>query len=272
MEKKGEVRSVGYSIIIIVTFLAALYGIRIISGIFSFSFSSQYIQVLSSYSWWIFLTALVTGLLFGYKNIFSVLGMNKGIITGMIFASITVLPMFLGSLITGKVAEDLSLSGLIQRSLLAGFMEEYLFRGFLFGILFLKLGWGFIPASMTGALIFGAGHLYQGSSLPETAGVFFITALGAIWFSWLYIEWKNNLWIPVFLHVLMNLSWQLFDVSNNALGGIYPNIFRIITIALTVIITIRHNRKSGMQVKRRNLMINTGKELTNKFIPETKQT
>ena len=267
-----KLKTIGYSTVIIMTFLAALYGIRILSGIFSFSFSTPYIQLISTYSLWIILSVVSTGLLFRFKNIVKVMGLNKGIITGFVFACATVFPMFLSAAIAGKVAEDLSLSELIQRSLLAGFMEEYLFRGFLFGILFLKLGWGFIPASMTGALIFGAGHLYQGSSLPETAGVFFITALGAVWFSWLYIEWKNNLWVPVFLHILMNLSWQLFDVSQNALGGIYPNIFRIITIALTVIITIRYNRKSGMQVNRRNLMINTGKELTNQSIPETKQT
>ena len=46
----------------------------------------------------------------------------------------------------------------------------------------------------------------------------------------------------------MNVSWVLFDVSENAPGGTYANIFRAISIALTVFYTIRMNRKAGMKV------------------------
>lgn len=89
------------------------------------------------------------------------------------------------------------------------------------------------------------GHLYQGVSFGQTTGVFIVSAMGAVWFAWLYVE-LDNLWIPIFLHVFMNLSWTLFDVSDNALGGIYVNIFRAITIALTILITIRFHKKGGL--------------------------
>ncbi len=137
-------------------------------------------------------------------------------------------------------------------TLVAGFFEEYFFRGFLFGILFRKLKWGFVPASILGGIIFGIGHLYQSSTLIETIGIFAITTMGAIWFSWLYTEWENNLWVPIFLHILMNLSWILFEVSDNVLGGLYTNFFRIITIALTIIITIRYHKNKGLI----NLLVN----------------
>ncbi|MEX1191034.1 MAG: CPBP family intramembrane glutamic endopeptidase [Brumimicrobium sp.] len=151
---------------------------------------------------------------------------------------------------------NLSALNLADKTFFAGFMEEFLFRGFLFGLLFRKLCRGFIPATLIGAVIFGFAHIYQGSSLLESTGIFLVTSIGAVWFAWLYIEWNNSLWVPIFLHILMNLSWALFDVSENAMGGLYVNIFRVITIALTVIITIRYNWVKGFSVNKGNLLLN----------------
>ncbi|GAB1418600.1 hypothetical protein MASR2M12_13650 [Bacteroidales bacterium] len=109
--------------------------------------------------------------------------------------------------------------------------------------------------SLTGTALFGMGHLYQGVSFGQTTGVFIVSAMGAVWFACLYVEW-DNLWIPIFLHVFMNLSWTLFDVSDNALGGIYVNIFRCITIALTILITIRFHKKGGLKIGKHNLIVN----------------
>jgi len=244
------------SIVVILTFLLAFYGKRILSEYYTISISSDYLKIIYSYLWWILPSALITGLLYGFNNIFYNIGIQKGFRLGLLFSIITVLPMFLSSAIIGHIGEDLEMLSLIHQTLFAGFMEEYLFRGFLFGILFRKLGWGFIPASILGAIIFGLGHIYQGSTLLETTGVFFITSIGAIWFAWLYIEWNNNLWVPIFLHILMNLSWGLFEVSSNALGGFYTNLFRIITIILTIVITIKYNKKSGLRVNRNTLIVN----------------
>ncbi len=55
---------------------------------------------------------------------------------------------------------------------------------------------------------------------------------------------------------IMNLSWILFKVSENALGGFYTNSFRIITIALSIIITIYYHKKRGLKIKRDNLILN----------------
>lgn len=240
----------------ILTFLFAFYGKRILSSYYTFSISSEYLKIAYSYLWWILPTVLLAGILYGFNNLFYTIGLQKGFRTGLLFSMVTVLPMLISSAIIGQIGEDFNLLGLIHQTLFAGFMEEYLFRGFLFGILFRKAGWGFIPASILGALIFGLGHIYQGSTLLETTGVFFITAIGAVWFAWLYIEWNNNLWVPIFLHILMNFSWGLFEVSSTALGGFYTNLFRIITIALTIIITVKYNQKNGLNINRKNLIVN----------------
>jgi membrane protease YdiL (CAAX protease family) len=244
------------SIIVILTFSIAFYGKRILAEYYTISISSAYLKIAYSYLWWVLPTALITGLLYGVSNIFYNIGIQTGLIRGLLFSIITVLPMFLSSAIIGRIGADLNVLHLVHQTIVAGLMEEYLFRGFLFGLLFRKLGWGFIPASILGAFIFGLGHIYQGSTFLETMGVFFITSIGGVWFAWLYIEWNNNLWVPIFLHILMNLSWGLFEVSSNALGGFYTNLFRIITIALTIIITIKYNQKKGLRINSKNLMVN----------------
>ena len=234
----------------------AFYGKKTLSEFLPFSISSEYLNVAYSYSWWIIPIVLATGLLFGFNNILKTLGIEKGFFMGFVFALITVSPMLISSALTGQFVRNFKLISLLHSTLFAGFAEELLFRGFLFGILFRKLCWGFIPASILGALFFGMGHVYQGSALLETIGIFFITALGAGWFAWLYIEWNNNLWVPIFLHILMNLSWILFEVSSDALGGLYTNLFRVITIALTIIITVRYNKLNGLNINRNNLILN----------------
>ncbi len=252
MRKKTIVNS----IVVILTFLLAINAKRLIFDYYSISITSDYLKVINTYLWWLIPPLIVLAVLYGFNKIPNLVGLNKGLLFGFIFSVITVSPMLISSAVIGKISADFNLFDIIHKTVLAGFMEEFLFRGFLFGILFRKLGWGFIPASILGGVLFGIGHLYQGSTFTETIGVFLVTSIGAIWFSWLYIEWKNNLWVPIFLHILMNLSWVLFKVSDNALGGSYTNIFRILTIALTIFITIRYNKKNGLKINRMNLLVN----------------
>lgn len=126
----------------------------------------------------------------------------------------------------------------------------------MFGLLFYKMKWGFVPAALLGAIIFGMVHMYQGESVVQTVLIFGITAMGAVWFAWLLVEWGNNLWVPIFMHVFMNMSWVLFDISENAMGGLLSNVFRATTIALTIIYMIRKNKQSGMRVNTQNLFYN----------------
>lgn len=252
-------RTIINSVIIVLVFTIAYFGKNVLHSFIPMPFSNFFLILSYSYFWWIFPTLLVLGLLYGFKNVLINLGLNKGFQIGFVFSFITVLPMFISSAVIGNFDNELDFKSFFQTTVCAGFFEEYLFRGFLFGILFRKLKWGFIPASILGALIFGLGHIYQGSTPIETLGVFAITSVGAIWFAWLYIEWNANLWVPIFLHTFMNVSWLLFDVSNNALGGIYTNLFRAITIALTIIITIRYHKKRGLKITRRNLFVNSYK-------------
>ena len=142
---------------------------------------------------------------------------------------------------------------LIRHAVLPGFGEELLYRGLLFGLLFRLAGWGFLPAALTGALLFGGAHLSQGGDVAETAGIFAITALGGVWFAWLYVEWDFDLWVPVAFHLLMNAWWVVFPVADTALGPLWTVGLRLAVLALSVAVTLMMaKRRGGRRVQGRD--------------------
>ncbi|WP_299246801.1 CPBP family intramembrane glutamic endopeptidase [uncultured Aquimarina sp.] len=192
----------------------------------------------------------IGALLIGRKSaFFQNLGLDKSIFKGLLFAIICTLPMYIGFSIVFDFNADISTNTILIGVISAGFFEELYFRGFLFGLPFKKTQLGFILSVLLGALYFGSLHLYQSTELNELLGIFLITFLGGILFAWVYAEWNFNIWVPVFLHMLMNLAWELFSVSDNALGGIYSNIFRFLTVALVIILTILYKKRKGIKLK-----------------------
>lgn len=153
--------------------------------------------------------------------------------------------MILGGLFFFELNEEISIANLTAGTIVAGFVEELFYRGFLFGLLYKYTKFGFISSIFLGALLFAMGHLYQSQDTFELIGIFLVTFLGAVLFAWLYIEWSYNLWVPIFLHALMNLSWHIFEMDETALGGILPNIFRGFTIAFAIIFTILYKKNSN---------------------------
>src|SRR5690606_4330694 len=97
------------------------------------------------------------------------------------------LPMFVGGLLFFKFNQEINIEHLIAGTLVAGFMEELYFSGFLFGLLFRKTNLGFIPSIIFGALLFAFAHLYQSQDITELIGMFMIAFLVAVFFCWLYV-------------------------------------------------------------------------------------
>jgi len=182
-----------------------------------------------------------------YK-VFDNLGLSKNILQGPVTAIIFTLPMFIGGLIFYRFNTEIIIPNLIISTIFAGLFEELYFRAFLFGQIFRNTKLGFFPSIIIGAIIFASAHLYQSQDISILIGIFITTFLGSIFFAWLFVEWDYNLWVPVFLHTLMNLSWDLFNVSDNALGNITSNIFRVLTIASAIILTILYKRKRGQKL------------------------
>ncbi len=80
---------------------------------------------------------------------------------------------------------------------LAGFGEEFVYRGYLLNRVAQLLGRGrgaWLPALGATTVLFGLGHVYQGAS-----GVI-DTALAGLVFGVLYIFGGHNLWMPIIAH------------------------------------------------------------------------
>jgi len=207
----------------------------------------------------LFVTAIV---LFGRQSL-EALGMSRSLLKGFGLALLLTLPMFFGYAIVFDFNHDLSWRQMMLGAVFAGFFEELYFRAFFFGLLFRYTRLGFIPSILLGAtillgaIIFGSLHLYQSSEIGEMAGIFIMTFLGAGFFAWLYAEWKYNFWFIAWLHTLMNLSWMLFEAGDNALGGVWSNVFRVITIAIAVVVTLRimKSKHAKQEVNRNSLWV-----------------
>ncbi|RIA09160.1 hypothetical protein OE09_0989 [Flavobacteriaceae bacterium MAR_2010_72] len=179
---------------------------------------------------------------------FESLGLNKSLKTGLIVSIICTLPLLIGNSLVFDSNPKLSINTLLVTVIAAGFFEELFFRAFLFGQLFKHTRLGFIPSVFLGALFFGLIHLYQSDELTEIIIVFLVTFVGGILFAWVYAEWNYNLWVPIFIHMLMNLSWELFEVSDTAIGGMYSNIFRVISLGLVITVTLVYKRRKKMRL------------------------
>lgn len=178
-------------------------------------------------------------ILYGWKNLPQELGLDQGFLRGLGFAFLATMPMLIGYAVVSGFEWSITTNSFLYGCVQASFAEEILFRAFLFGLLYRKAGWGLIPATIIDGLVFGAVHVYQGDTVMEAGMVFAVTALGAGWFSWLFKEWGWNLWVVVFLHFFMNFYWTGFQMADNAAGGLWANVFRVITIVFTIVVTTR---------------------------------
>lgn len=193
---------------------------------------------------------ILTALVIKPKEIFSFLGLNKNIIKGLGIAFLCVAPLYIIFPFFGGINSDLTFSLLLQKSILPGFKEEFICRAFMFGLLFRYAKTGFSWAVILPALYFGSVHLYQGHDALSALAAFGVTFIGALYFSWMYVEWNFNLRVPVGLHMFMNGAWVIFSMEGTevAAGGLISNIARVLSILLAVSITIWYKRRNETKI------------------------
>ena len=249
-------------VIIVLSFLLCMYFPKMLISTFNIPGSALFITSLGyPFTLLIIIAALYALYRLNITGIISALGLKKGFSSGLLFGLAATLPMTVGSIILFKFSDNIFSYDTLVAVIFAPVMEEILFRGYLFGQLFKKEGWGFIPASIIASVFFGIGHLYQSHDLLSASGTFLVTFAGSAWFAWLYLEHNSNLWVPVWLHIFMNFTGTVFlSGSPGAIGNNITNLLRLITIIITVVYTIRYSRKHGRKVNRNNLFINDGKK------------
>lgn len=189
-----------------------------------------------------------------YRDVFERLGLSNGFFIGIIFAFVSTLPL-MGYTIKFSLNDEILFDTLIIQTIDAAFFEEIIFRAFLFGMLYRFTKIGFLPSVFLCSFLFGILHLYQSNMISELFGIFLITFLGSALFAWIYSEWNFNLWTAIFLHFFMNLYWIIFDIDNNALGGVYANALRFLAVIFSIILTVIYKKKKKIpfEVNRKTL-------------------
>jgi membrane protease YdiL (CAAX protease family) len=183
---------------------------------------------------------LVVAILFK-NNPLGFLGLKKDLLPGLLYGFLFTLPMFIGYGIRAGFNTDITLSEIHFDMILAGFYEEFMYRGFLFGILFYYAGWGFIPAVIIPSIFFGTGHLYQADTISQGVGIFIFTSLASAGFALFYVTWRS-LWMVIFLHGFMDLAWDMFAIESNVTGDLFANIFRFTTLGIAIFFSARKMR------------------------------
>lgn len=184
------------------------------------------------------------------KEIFAFLGINGNIAKGLGIAFLCVLPLYIVFPFFGSINTDATFSLILRKCILPGFKEEFMFRAFMFGLFFRYAKTGFFWSVIFPAILFGSGHLYQGHDIISSLAAFGVTFLGAIYFSWMYVEWNFNLWVPVGLHILMNGAWVIFTMEGTevAAGGLIPNIVRVVSLLLAIAITVWYKKRNNTKI------------------------
>ena len=184
------------------------------------------------------------------KEVFSFLGLSGNMLKGFGIALLCVLPLYLVFPFFGSLNTELTFTVFYDRCILTGFKEELVFRALMFGLLFRYAKTGFFWAVILPALYFGSVHLYQGHDALSSLAAFGVTFIGALYFSWMYVEWNFNIWIPVGLHILMNGAWHIFIMEGTevAAGGLISNMARIVSMALAIAITVYYHKRRGEKV------------------------
>lgn len=172
------------------------------------------------------------------KNILECWGLRRNFLKGWAVGLLCCIPMLVCNLIAGHV--EFGWDKLFLGAVFAGLFEELIYRGFLFGVLHRYCGWRFIWAALPAAVLFTLGHFYQSHDFVSGLQVFCVTALGSLFFSWLYMVWDNNLWVPISFHIMMNGIWVLIPIADAtpSVGSITANIGRLLTVALAVTLTV----------------------------------
>ena len=203
------------------------------------------------------LVLLVTALLFR-RNPLPLLGLRGDAGKALAAALVSMIPMAAGLGGLAGFSAQGSLSMVHKDLVMAGFFEEFLFRGFLFGLLFYHGGWGFIPSCLLPSVFFGLGHLYQAENVAESVGIFFFTLAAGAGFAWFYLAW-NSLWFAVILHGCMDLAWDVFGVNTNVTGNTTVNVFRFLTLGLAVFLSVRKARSLHTYSLRGKIWLNTAR-------------
>ena len=108
----------------------------------------------------ILLPILVAIVVVGPHKCFDALGLNGSVWTAAKVGLISTAILPIAYALTAPLSSGNIVQDIFSGAILPGIGEEVFYRAMLFGLLFRFAGWGFFPAALLGATVFGIGHFY----------------------------------------------------------------------------------------------------------------
>lgn len=181
----------------------------------------------------VLICAIAALALFGPGDPFA---LRRGALRALAFGLICTLPMSIGFALTRSVSVQHPVT-ILFLSVIFPLTEEMQSRGFAFRMLYRGEGWPWWAAAVVVGLVTGAIHVEKGQTAAQILGLFVITGIGGLVFSWLLARWES-LWFPFALHMFMNLWWEVFSVSRTALGGWFPFMIQNACVLMAIVVTL----------------------------------
>ena len=175
------------------------------------------------------------------QGFLSDLGLHRGLVKGATVGLVICTPILALGIVRGFMLDDVPFFDfeMIHLGLTAPFAEELLFRGVLVLAIVRLVGTRFWTAAVVGALLFGAMHLqWTVEGVRGGWPIVLVTGAGGVWYAWLARQWSRNLFVPIIVHMLMNLAAPWYGGTENAMGDPFFETGRAATIALGTIMTI----------------------------------
>ena len=176
---------------------------------------------------------------FSFKKMLEMMGLDKNPGVAFLLALLAAAPQLIGMLYLHGFRHDVPAMEIWFMGIHPGYNEEFIFRGFLIGLLVRYAKWpAIIPLVLSGAL-FAWGHLYQADGFKDSIMVFLMAFGVGTGFYMLYKYTGWNLWFPIFLHSFMDTSTVISNWHGTIMMSAQDNIFRGATIGIAILITIR---------------------------------
>ena len=174
------------------------------------------------------------------------LGLAPGVrrsFTGVAFVLACSLPMVIVPFASGGgLRSSIPFEPILGGVLIAPLIEELLYRGYLFGQLHRRAKLGFWVEALLSAGVFALIHLdnpeVRAMSVGGKAAHLGIIAAGGIGYAWLFQAWKFNLWVPIGIHLFMNLWWHVLDMGETPVSGTLTIVARVAVVAIAITWTV----------------------------------
>jgi membrane protease YdiL (CAAX protease family) len=180
----------------------------------------------------------------GVRGTAAELGLTRPVLPALALALVATAPLLVGlALRARRVDPAFAPAEVFYTAGYSSFAEDLVYTGFAVRQLHRRAGWPFRLAVLGVAVTFGLGHVEKGRTLAEMAALFAFTGAGLAAFAWLFLAWGDNLWVPVAMHVLLDLWWAVFGAGSTAIaGGPVPMALAGVSVAAALALTLVHRR------------------------------